>query len=479
MDLDELALAARHELWRRGNLEWKLHATQKKIYKLIQSKRRIFLLCSRRLGKSFALVCVAFEHAIRNPGARISYAAPTQKDAAQIAGDLAEQILSDCPPDIKPLYHTADKEFRFPNGAIVRFSGVEAGHRENLRGRAAHLFICDEVGSWSDLSYCLRSIINPLTLTTKGKVIMASTPPRSPGHDMTKIVKEMDKRGEVATFTLLDAPHIDYDDKYATLEDCGEDPKLIPDILAGKAEPHTSTAQREYFCRDVTDTDSQVIPEFNAKAQAEIVRVHERPPYFDAYVSIDPGYVDGTGGLFSYWEFAAQKLVIEDEFLLKRANTDEIALIVKEKEEALWGGKPPFQRISDIDLRLISDLRQNHHLIFMPANRHDSDGAIDLIRRMVARRELVIDPKCLGLIRQLRNATFSKSGDFERTAEDLHFDLLAALKYLCRSIIRTKNPYPAWYAAPGFGTHSIGRAQNPKTVFTSTPLGRKFAKKWG
>jgi hypothetical protein len=475
-------LLARHELWRRGNLRWKLHVTQKKLYDLVNDKRRYFLLCSRRLGKSYLLVCIAFEQAIKVPGSRISYAAPTAKDATQIAGDLASHILSDCPEDLRPEFYTADKEYRFPNGSIVRFSGVNAEHHENLRGRAANLFILDECGTMTDLQYLLQSVVAPMVITTRGRVILASTPPRSPGHDMVKVAKDMMKKGELSSFTLLDAPHIDYAEKYEALERAGENPERIPDILSGKSEPESSTALREFWVRlDVTDAETAVVPEFTAQAASEIVLAnYPRPPYFDCYVSMDPGFQDFSGVLFSYYDFANKKLVIEDELLLKRANTDDIAFAIKEKEQQLWSGRVPLLRISDIDHRLIADLYRGHGLVFQPANRQDSLGAIDLVRTMVRRREIVISPNCPGIIRQLRNATWNrKASDFERTQEDAHFDLLASLKYMARSIARNKNPYPSWYQAPGFNTHGGNNAPKRQTVFSNTPLGRKLAKKWG
>lgn len=482
VNAEDALLLARQELWRRGNLRWKLHATQKTLYDLLQGKRRYFLLCSRRLGKSYLLVCLAFETALKKPGARISYAAPTAKDASQIAGDLAAEILADCPEDVRPEYRAAEKEYRFPNGSIVRFSGVNAENHENLRGRAADDFYLDEAGTMDELRYVLDSVVSPMTMTTRGRVILASTPPRSPGHDMTKVAKDMLKRGELSTFTLLDAPHLDYGDKFEALERAGENPDRIPEIIAGKLEPETSTALREFWARlDVTDAETAVVPEFTAQAASEIVIPdYPRPPYFDCYVSMDPGFSDKTGVLFSYYDFANKKLVIEDELLLARANTDDIAEAIKAKEESLWGGKVPLLRVTDVDHRLRADLYQRHGLVFQMANRQDSLGAIDLVRTMVRRREIVISPSAPGVIRQLRNATWNrKASDFERTQEEGHYDLLASLKYLARAINRSKNPYPQWYGAAGYGTHTSHLGQKPKTVFSDTPLGRKLAKKWG
>ncbi len=478
--INDAVLQARAELWRRGDLRFKLHSTQLKLYDLLKGRRRFFLACSRRLGKSYLLCCLALEYALQHPGARVSYAAPTAKDASEITNDLMAQILADCPEDIRPEWIVGSKEFRFKNGSALRVSGVNAEHHENLRGRAAHLFILDEAGTMDDLNYLLNSVVAPMVLTTKGSVIMASTPPRSPGHDMYKIVKDMEKRGEVATFTLLDAPHIDYDEKYEALERAGENPERIPDILAGRARPEGTTALREFFSEFVTDSETAVLPEFTAQACSEIVKVVERQPFYDCYTTLDPGFADKTGGLFAWYDFPNKRIVIEDEILLSRATTDDIAHAVKEKEQALWGTKQPLIRATDLDLRLIADLMSRHGLSFSPANRQDALGGIDLVRTMIRRRELVISPNCTSLIRQMKNATWNrKASDFERSQEDAHFDLVASLRILCRCVPRSRNPFPAWWGGHEFGYHAAEKAKKSKTVFSDTPLGRRLAKKWG
>ena len=478
----QVKLAARHELWRRGSLFFKLDKTQKKIYGMMEGKRRYFLLCSRRLGKSYMLTCLAFEYAILHPDSYISYAAPTQKDATEIVSIIAKKILRDCPDDIKPVYDKTNKEFRFKNGSIVKFSGVNNEHHENLRGREAHLFICDEIANWDDLEYVLKSIINPMTATTKGRVLLASTPPRSPGHDMTGLAKKMMAEGNLATFTIRDAQHIDHDEKKLILtDDCGEDPAHVEAILSGEAEPLTTTALREYFCRlDVTDANSAVIPEFTTQVQKEICIDHPRPPYFDAYVSVDVGQVDKTGVLYGYYDFHQKKLVIEAESLLTRPGTEEIYNDILNKEDAIWGGKQPLLRFWEGPLISMQDIMLHHGMIFTAANKVDSVGAVDNVRSMIRRREIIISPSCTILIRQLRNATWNrKASDFERTQEDSHFDLLAALKYMARGLVKNRNPYPAWFGMNAFGVFSSGSNQKPATsVFSNTPLGKKLRKKW-
>jgi hypothetical protein len=447
--------------------------------------RKFALLCSRRLGKSYVLVLYSIMHAIKTPNARVSYAAPFGRDAAEIATDLMSEILQDCPEDLRPEYRVATKEYIWKhNNASIRFAGLNAEHANQLRGRKATLFVIDELALVDDVAHCISDVALPMTLTTGGRLLFATTPARSPGHESSQLLRKMVVEGNVVTFTLLDNVRVSDEIKAEYLLEAGEEAANIPDILAGKRDPESTTALREYFCRFVTDSETAVIPEFTAAAQAEIVKEHEVPPYAHRFVSMDPGFQDRTGILFAYYDYHAQKLVIEDEAILTRASTDDIAFAIKNREEALWGARTPLLRVTDIDLRLIEDLSRAHALIFTQANRQDSMGAIDLVRNMVRRREIIINPRCISLIRQMRNAVWTRNGkDFERTPEDGHQDALAALKYLCRHVIRT-NPFPSWWGANGFNTNypgghgPAGAAKRP-SLFSDTPLGRRLKKKWG
>jgi hypothetical protein len=215
-----------------------------------------------------------------------------------------------------------------------------------------------------------------------------------------------------------------------------------------------------------------------------VVQVSERPPYFDAYTAMDPGMVDNTGIIFAYWDVRGQKLVVEDEWLAPNAGTPEIAQAIKAKERGLWGEQQPFMRICDVEKRLISDLIRSFGLPFTQALKNDSKGAVWNMRQMVKSRELIINPRCVNLVRQLENATWnSRVTDFDHdpSAEgvDGHYDLVAALKYLCRMVVRDHNPYPAGYSDPAFG-HSRGWRGEAKGDLSSlrpkTGLSRKLDK---
>jgi len=234
----------------------------------------------------------------------------------------------------------------------------------------------------------------------------------------------------------------------------------------------------------VTDAASAVLPEFTAEAQAQTVKSSSRPPYFDAYVAMDPGFQDRTAILYGYWDFRRAKLVIEDESLMHRPSTSDIAAEIARKERAAWAGQEPYARVSDVDPRLIADLWQLHRIQFRASEKQDSLGAINLVRNMIQARELEIDPRCVHLIRQMKNAIWNnKATDFARAGSkspDGHFDLVAALKYLCRGVNRHHNPYPEGYGSTVTQSTWLSPRPNQSPVglglMADTPFSRRLAR---
>ena len=447
--------------------------------------KQFFLCCSRRLGKSYEMVLEAIETSLKTQHGRALYLAPWAKDAADIASDLMVQILEDCPPELRPTYNAQQKEWRFPhNDALIRFKGVNGEHARYLRGGAAHIVILDEVGDMDDLHTVIHSVVLPMTMTTGGRIIMATTPAMSAGHESHTIFEELAGKNAVVTFTLRDAPHVSTDTKAEYLIEAGETPDDAYRILAGEMLPKTTAAQREYWCMWVTDSSKAVVPEWSEEVQKACVIDHPRPSHFDAYVSMDPGFSDRTGILFAYWDFMNAKLVIEDELLLHRANTQEITQSIMRKERELWGHKEPFMRVSDVDLRLIADLWNTAHMRFVATPKEDSLGAVNFMRTLVGNRQIIVHPRCQHTIRQLKNATWNnKATDFERTDKEGHYDLVAALKYLCRNIQKNRNPFPGGYSSGGNGSWTSPKLNRGGGIgfglLDSTPFGRRIARRKG
>lgn len=400
--------------------------------------------CSRRLGKSFCLCVIAIETCLKKKFALVKYCCDKQVNAKNIIRPLIREIIRTCPKDLRPDYRVQERAYIFPNGSRIELSGLDGGRADSLRGGSADLAIVDEAGLVSDLEYIIRSVILPTTTTTKGKIILASTPPKSPSHPFVKYVCKARIEGNLVTKTIYDNPNIDL----------GELQKIIDE--AGGI--HSIDFRREYLCEIIKDDNYAVVPEFDENLKRAIVKEWPRPPFYDCYTAMDLGLKDLTVALFAYYDFKSAKLIIEDEFVLngQKFNTKALAEGIKQCEQRnftdpLTGDqKPPFLRVSDNNLIVISDLYTLHGLRFLPTRKDDADAALNNMKIMIQAEQIIIHPRCKTLVAHLEAAVWNKQKtSFERSPDNGHFDAIDALKYLVRNIHLSKNPYPASYGLYG------------------------------
>lgn len=445
---------ARDELWKRGVLSWKLYGYQLPVYSLvwdfIQNRRHIkhVLNIARRFGKSHTLALVAIEYAIRNPGTQIRFAAPTGKALRKIIHPAFKSICKDAPETVKPIWKTQDGFYAFPNGSEIHASGCDNQNYENLRGQAAHLAIVDEAGFVDELNYVVNDVLVPQTLTTKGVVILSSTPPKTPAHDFYSIAQEAEKNGAYAKRTIYENTKVDR-------------PTL--DLYAKEAGGYeSSTFQREYLCEFVVDSESQIIPEWQDAFQGEATQ-DEFSNYWHRYEGMDIGVRDGTAVIFGHYNFKEARLYVEDELVLRgqEVRTDNIAQGVATKERALWGSQKPYRRISDNNnLILLQDLGVGHQMHFAPTSKDDLHAMVNELRLWVRAGRIVVSPRCEHLIGCLKYGVWDEQRRaFARSAVYGHFDGLAALIYLVRNIDQHSNPVPLDHKANSF-THFIPDHRN-------------------
>lgn len=434
-------------LWEKGVLHWKLNETQMEMYNLYKDtdKRVVTWLCSRRLGKTHSLTVIAIEKCLQKPNAIVKFLCPTQKMIRTIIAPIIRTILEDCPKALMPKNLSNQGVFKFPNGSEIQLAGNDNGRAETLRGGAADLCIIDEAGFCDDLSYSVRSILLPTVVTTGGKIILSSTPPRSPGHDFAQFVKDARHDGTLIVKTVFDNVRF-------TQAQVNE---IIGQYRGGM---QNNEFRREYLAEVVLDMESGVIPEFTSDIEMDTVMDVERPPHFDYYLAADIGYKDFTVVLFAYLDFRKNRLVIEDELVMSKDltpnfNTEVLARGIIDKEnklltiDAVGEKKEPYLRVSDVNLFFINDMQRLHGVNFIPTAKDDLEAAVNNVRILVGGKRVIISPKCKTLLYHLKNATWKKGEQkkFDKSPDGGHYDAVAALIYLCRNIHWSKNPYPSNY----------------------------------
>ena len=465
----ELAI---RELWGRGILDYKRRSNQELIRDYIKKSEKdiITILASRRQGKSYELLIQAVELCLGKKDAIVKYICPRLKMVSTIVHPNMKTILTDCPANMRPEWKEQAKMYVFPNGSQIQFAGTDNNSHENLRGGAADLCIVDEAGFCDHLGYVINDILAPTTDTTDGKVILISTPSKSPNHEfITDFVKPLIASGEILKLTIDDNPYLSEEKKN----------KIAQRFPQGKKDPGYL---REYLCEIIEDDDSKVIPEFTDNKKEELVYEYKKPAYYDPYVSGDVGFRDLTVYLFGYWDFINATLVIEDELVLEGPTTQEIADRIKEKEAQVFTdniGEPKsvYLRVMDNDLIMINDLQRLHGLNFVPTAKDNLEAQVNHLRMIVGNNKLAINPRCKHLIYHLSIATWTNSDKKkfshlpntpDQKIKGGHADALPALIYMLRNVVRSKNPYPDGYDSPDENKYFISRQKAQKSQTEET-----------
>lgn len=443
---------ARDKLWALGILDWKLSMPQRIIKKgIIEDSNKIsVVLCSRRLGKTYLLLSMAVEVCLKKPFAVVKYAFPKQNMAKKMLMPVMRKLLEDCPEHLKPIYMTAEKCFRFPNGSEVQISGVDNGGWENLRGGDSDLNCVDESGFCDDLTYGIRSVMSPTVKITKGRTVMVSTPSRSEAHEFIQDwVYPYKAENRIKIYTIYDNPNFNAE---AIKEAEEEYPNGVNDEMF----------RREYLCHIIRGTEKSILPSFTDLAEVDIVKDDfEVPLYCDRYVSLDPGGRDLTGILFGYYDYMKATLVILDEIAVDgTTNTQILAEMIKEKEKLYWTNPidkstiAPYMRVSDVSNGiLLTDLQKLHNLSFSKTKKDNKQAAINSLDVSIMQRKIIIHPRCVNLLYHLKFCEWNNAQtEFKRLKASpsgklkaSHCDLLDCLIYMHRSVVKSHNPYPKDY----------------------------------
>ena len=393
--------------------------------------------CSRRLGKSYRLIIRAIEVALRQPESQIRYAAPTQKALKKIVRPLFGKICKDAPPDCRPIFNQQEGSYMFPNKSEIHIAGVNNGHGEDLRGTEAHLAIVDEAGFIDDLEYLVGDILMPQLLTTNGKMILSSTPSRTPAHPFRKYCMRAMKENCYSEYDIYQA---------------GYPPEVIERFRKESGGENSTTWKREYLCQFVVDESYAIIPEWRPEYEKAIPR-DDYFQFYHLYEFMDMGVKDKTVVIFAYYDFLNARLVIEGEVVMHgpQMTTEKLAAAIKQKELQLWGGRKVYRRIADNNNPLmLLDLGSLHGMHFMPTQKDGKterttilEAMVNELRIQVGSGRVVVNPSCTETIGCLKFGIWDEHRTtFERVEEFGHFDALAALIYGNRNIDRNTNPIP-------------------------------------
>lgn len=402
---------AQRELYRRGDLSWKLRPEQKHVLALLYSCLGLAVFnVSRRWGKSTTCAVFCVENAIKKKQ-NIRFGTAFLTDLEMFICPIFEWVLHDCPANLRPQWMASKKEYRFPNGSVIKLVGLDK-NPNGLRGNAIDILIIDECAFVSNLEYLYKSIIIPATAKRQFKLIFPSTPPESPEHFWSKeLIPKAKERSSYIELTIDDISDLPPDERQRLLDEVGGE--------------HSPTAQREFFCKIVVDATRSIAPAFTKLHVAALEPEHVNWQYFG-----DTGGVrDKTVFLKAGYDHNSGLVLIRDELVFDN-NTVTTKIIDGFKEK--WGERQTLTL--DASGQLLLDYSAAGLQASLP-QKDDFAAGLLLLNNYFHLGRLVIHPDCALLIRTLEGGLLTKNrNDFERSEALGHCDAVAACIYAIRGV---------------------------------------------
>lgn len=410
-------------LWTRGVLHWKLRKEQRDLKAVIDDSDKQLIVgnISRRWGKSFTLVLYAIEQAIKSQQ-RIRYAAAFKSDLEEFILPAFETILQDCPAFLRPVYHASKQVWKFPNGSTIKLVGLDK-NRNGLRGNAINVIVLDECGFVASLKYQYTTVIIPATAKQKNiKILAFSTPPESPEHYFNELIEKAQTQDNACYVckTIDDISDLSPVERHRLLSEVGGE--------------HSSTAQREFFCRNVVDATRSLAPAFNPELHIGEVE----PDHVAWRIFGDTGAKDKTVFLKVGFCHELGKIIVRKEFSPEnRTPTPKIVEQYKIEFPELY------PLTMDATLQLQIDYGALGLVAAAPA-KDDFGAGLLLLNSVFYRNEVIIHPECKLLIRTILGGLLKPSrDDYERTEALGHCDAAACFIYGLRGVDKITDLRPA------------------------------------
>jgi hypothetical protein len=361
-------------------------------------------------------------------------------------------------------------QWRFPGGAVLKFAYLDTKDDvENYQGAEAQYWGFDEAGQLDPRS------METLTLSARRTNLLQipirfrySANPGGRAHEwlVEKFVRGAPENGNLfIPSRAVDNPGLDLAD-YLPRLDAISDPILRAQMRDGDW--------------GALDRSGLVCPEWTPEVEAQCVKSEDFfEAFVHAYAGADPGghsreqARDMFGMAWAHHNFLAGHLLVTDEFACRNPDTETIGQAALRTEACRWGPEEPAKqgralremgfpaetwaplqregrivrttRVTDPDGRLVNDLKRDPwYLSWSPTAKDQAARWERELRTAIRQGRIHVHKRCTRLLKTLKYARYTDSGDYERTEETGHADLWKALVYLYRAAHQQwhENPYP-------------------------------------
>lgn len=465
--------ALRHFFWSEGDLSYKMDSLQQTISDTVYSNfdvaKKICILSSRQIGKSYWVMCFALEYLIRNPKSIVRVIAPTKDKCEEIVEDNLNVILEDIPPGFIMRSLTKNRWNLF-NGSSLRIGALERQFVDKNRGGNAALIIYEECGfvSGDDFTYGVNSVMGPQLLRSKGHEIFVTSPSEQPDHPLhTDIAPKCESLGTLFQYMVFESPSIDD----SAIVQCAERSgtlfgmQFVYQVRQAVKEREKFTAAdfekmakaegievsdgflREFIAAIIRPKSLMVIPVFHEK---ETVVAFTVPNVCNWQIVIDWGGVrDKTVAFLMTYEFNSDTDMFWDEKEFGvNTSTNVIVDGLREWDDIIGDGP----KWADVPGQIQVDLETIHNYEVHLPQKTNWLASVNTMASRFATKNVKIHPRCKFLIASVKAGMFNKTRtDFERTIALGHMDALAAAMYGIRCQNR-ESPYGEHMHTPNLQT---------------------------
>lgn len=390
-------------------LNIKLHASQQHIQD--NAKKYNVVMAGKRFGKTKWALFRAIQKAGNCPNGTVFYIAPTFGQAKRIAW---RELLQMLPPQLIKRKIETDLLLEIWNSCIIQLMGAE--DEDHLRGIKINHYVLDEASYIRDT---VRPLLDGQLLGNieSGSADYISSPNKTGTNwfstfhkEAMQKMKDGDPEWAAFFFTLYDNPTIPRADIDKLKENVPDDVWNL-EYMAQESE-FAGTKYSEFHYETHVQT-------FNFDKHLNL----------PAYRALDYGLLHPTVCLWAKVDQANGWVHIYDEFFRNGLIIEEICRVVKEKTgttEIRWSVIDPSANRRDIITgRSLKDEFLRCGIGCVDGDRRGADNiggrGTDIVKMMLKRNMIRIDPRCKNLILELRNLQWGqKEGD----------DATDALRYL-------------------------------------------------
>lgn len=304
---------------------WQPHPGQIEVGRAIfyEHKRRVFMRCGRKFGKSEFSIYTLYRWALTRPNGQFYYIAPFYNQAAELLWkpQRLQNFMGKHSHKYVAEVHETDRRITFKNGSFIKLVGsdnYEAGRGLNPDGA-----VIDE---YKDIDYRFYTGFEPNLLAKKAPILIVGTPPSEFDHFFVRTEEDfkLDPRGayfKKPTYTnpYIDKEELDLERKAAEVK--GELPKFMREIMA-EIVPGGALSIFPMFESPQVDAAGKFVGEtrhvkYSAELDARIMRTHKD---YNFYCAFDPGSSICFGVLFMAVNKYTKQVIVLDEIYEKNRN---------------------------------------------------------------------------------------------------------------------------------------------------------------